>query len=80
MDLMNMIAERKTLITTANGDHLADDERNLITTRIIEIENRVADTTPATIQEMEAKASMVADAMEWDGCDPVYVRAIRTMV
>ena len=80
MDLINMIAERKTLLANANSDHIADDERNLLSSRIIEIENSVADTVPVSIKEMEAKANMIAEAMEWDGCDPVYVRALRAMV
>ena len=79
MDMLSMIAERKTLIAAAESDRIADDERDLITSRIIAIENTVADTVPRTVQETLAKACMVADAMEWDGCDPVYVRAVRAM-
>ncbi|MEP3631418.1 MAG: hypothetical protein ABJN04_15615 [Hyphomicrobiales bacterium] len=80
MDMLNLIAERKTLIIAAESDQLADDERGLITDRIIKIENAVAETLPTTVPEMTAKANMVADAMEWDGCDPVYVRAMRALV
>ena len=79
MNMLNMIAERKALIAAAESNRLTDDERNLIMSRIIVIENTVADTVPRTVQETLAKACMVADAMEWDGCDPVYVRAVRAM-
>ena len=64
MDMLNLIAERKTLIIAAQNDQLANDERGLITDRIIKIENTVADILPTTVSEITAKANMVADAME----------------
>ena len=46
MDMLSMIAERKTLIAAAESDRIADDERDLIMSRIIAIENTVADMVP----------------------------------